>query len=119
MAAPLSVCTKEEQRSVSGFCGRKVYQEPQSIKDFRHKREQCIAATECLRMDWKIKNGRTNITHDKGAGRPSTAITEDNIVRARDMVLLDRRVTIYEVAHVLQIGHDSAYEMMHSKTWVS
>ena len=115
MAAPLSVCTKEEQRSVSGFCGRKVYQEPQSIKDFRHKREQCIAATECLRMDWKIKNGRTIVTHDKGAGRPSTAITENNIERARDMVLLDKRVSIDEVAHVLQISHGSDYELMHNK----
>ena len=35
------------------------------------------------------------------------AITEDNIERARDMVLLDRRVTIEEVAHVLQISHGS------------
>ena len=31
------------------------------------------------------------------------------------MVLLDRRVTIDEVAHVLQISHGSAYEMMHNK----
>ena len=27
--------------------------------------------------------------YDKGAGRPSTAIAEDNTERARDMVLLD------------------------------
>ena len=31
------------------------------------------------------------------------------------MVLLDRRVTIDEVAHVMQIIHGSAYEMMHNK----
>ena len=31
------------------------------------------------------------------------------------MVLLDRRVTIDEVAHVLQISHGSAYVMMHNK----
>ena len=37
----------------------------------------------------KLKNGRTNVTNDKGAGRPSTGITEDNNERARDMVLLD------------------------------
>ena len=54
------------------------------------------------------KNGRTNVSHDKGAGRPSMAITEDNIERARDMVLLDRRLTIEEVAHVLQISYGSA-----------
>ena len=31
------------------------------------------------------------------------------------MVLLDRRVTIDEVAHVLQISHGSAYQLMHDK----
>ena len=31
------------------------------------------------------------------------------------MVLLDRRVTIDEVAHVQQINHGLAYEMMHNK----
>ena len=53
--------------------------------------------------------------HDKGARRPSTAITKDNIERTRDIVLLDRQVTIDEVAHVLQISHGLAYEMMHNK----
>ena len=42
-------------------------------------------------------------------------ITEDNIERARDTVLLDGRVTIDEVAHVLQIIHGSAHEMMQNK----
>ena len=37
MAAPLYLCTKEEQRSVIRFYGRKLYQGPQSIKDFRYK----------------------------------------------------------------------------------
>jgi hypothetical protein len=36
MAAPLSVCTKEEQRSVILFCGLKVYQQLKSIGDFQH-----------------------------------------------------------------------------------
>ena len=42
-------------------------------------------------------------------------MTEDNIERAHDMVLLDRRVSIDEVARVLQISHGSAYKMMHKK----
>ena len=53
--------------------------------------------------------------HGKGAGRPSTPISEDNIERARDMDLLDRRVTIDQVAHVMRISHGSDYEMMYEK----
>ena len=36
-----------------------------------------------------LKNGRTNVMYDKGAGQPSAVITEDNIEHAHDMVLLD------------------------------
>ena len=41
--------------------------------------------------------------HEEGARRPSTATTDDNTERVHDMILLDRRVTIDEVANHLQI----------------
>jgi hypothetical protein len=34
----------------------------------------------------KLKNGRTSVTHEEGAGRPSTT-TADDIEGVRDMVL--------------------------------
>jgi transposase len=51
----------------------------------------------------KLKNGRTSVTHEEGAGRPSTATTDDNIERLRDVTLLDRQLTVGEVANRLQI----------------
>ena len=42
----------------------------------------------------KLKTDLTNVMHDKVARQQSMAITEDNIDHARDMVPLDRRVTI-------------------------
>ena len=86
------------------FCNRKCIRGGNASKTFGTIRVQCIAATECLEWIEKLKNGRTNITHSKGAGRTSTAITEDNIERARDMVLLDRRVAIDEVAHFCKLA---------------
>jgi transposase len=59
----------------------------------------------------KLKNGRTSVTYE-GAGRPSTATTDNNIERVHNMVLLDRRLTIDEVANRLQISHGSAYEII-------
>jgi hypothetical protein len=35
----------------------------------------------------KFKNGRTNMMHDEGAGRPSTSTTDKKIQQAREMVL--------------------------------
>ena len=94
MAAPLSVRTKEEQRSVIRF----LWSKGVSGAAF-HQRRSAQYGNSILPQwnvyEWieKFKNGRTNVTHDKGAGRPSTAITEDSIERARDKVPLDRRVT--------------------------
>ena len=42
------------------------------------------------------------------------ATTDDNIARVRDVVLLDRRLTIGEVANHLQISHGSAYDIIHN-----
>ena len=78
-----------------------MYQGRQSIKDFRQN---------CRNVE--SSNG-------KGARRLSTAITEDNIERACVVVLLGRRLTIDEVAHVLHISHGWAYENGIQQTWVS
>ena len=53
--------------------------------------------------------------HEEGAGRLSTAATNDNIEHVCDMVLLDRRLTIDEVANCLQISHGSAYEIIYNR----
>ena len=67
-------------------------------------------------MDRKIKKfSHTSVTHEEGAGHPSTSTTDDNIERVSDMVLLHRRLTIDEVANRLQISHGSAYELIHNR----
>ena len=107
MAAPLSVCSKEEQSSVIRF----LWSEGVSGATINQRlsaqyRNSVFPQRSVYKWIEKLKNGHTNVTHDKGAGQPSMAITE----HARDMVLLDRRVTIDEVAHVLQISHGSPME---------
>jgi hypothetical protein len=41
--------------------------------------------------------------HEEGTGRPSMSTTDDKIERVRDVTLLDRRLTIDEMANRLQI----------------
>jgi len=61
----------------------------------------------------RFKTGRTSVQHEEGAGRPSTSITVAN-TGVRDM-LQNRRVTVNEVAHQLQISHGSVYEIIHNR----
>ena len=49
-------------------------------------------------MDQKFKSGQKNVTHEDGAGRPSTSINDEKIQQAREKVLANRRVAIDEVA---------------------
>jgi len=55
------------------------------------------------------------VTHEEGAGRPSTSTTDEKIQQAREMVLANRRVAIDEVACSLQISHGSAYQIIHDE----
>jgi len=117
MAAPLSVCTKEEQHSVIRFF---LWSECVSGAEI-HRRLSVQYGNSVLPQrsvyEWieKLINGRTSVTHEEGAGRPSTNTTEDNIERVLDMVLLDRRLTIDEVANRLQISHGSAYKIIDNR----
>ena len=115
MAAPFSACTKEEQRSVIRF----LWSECVSVAEI-HRRLSAQYGNSILPQrsvyEWieKFKNGCRSVTHEEGAGRPSTSTTDDNTERVGDLVLLDRWLTIDEVANRLQISHGSAYEIIHN-----
>jgi hypothetical protein len=72
------------------------------MEDFQHNTGTVFCRNGVsIRMVRKIKKWSHNITHE-GAGRPSTATT-DNFKCVRDVTLLDRRLTVDEVANSLQI----------------
>jgi hypothetical protein len=56
----------------------------------------------------KFKNVRTSVKNKEEVGRTSTSFTDANMKRVHDMILQNRRVSIDEVAHQLQISHVSA-----------
>jgi len=63
----------------------------------------------------RFKNGRTSIKHGEGTGRQFTSITDADAERVYGMILQNRRVTVDEVAHQLQIICGSAYEIIHNR----
>jgi transposase len=61
----------------------------------------------------RFKNGSTSVKHGEGTGHQSTSITGADMERVYGMILQNRRVTVDEVAHQLQISCGSAYESKH------
>ena len=116
MAAPLAVCTKEEQRAVIRF----LWSEGVPGAEIHRRLSTQYGDSALPRRsvyEWieKFKSGRTNVTHEEGAGRPSTSTIDEKIQQAREMVRANRRVAIDEVACSLQISHGSAYKIIHDE----
>ncbi|GBM10964.1 hypothetical protein AVEN_171444-1 [Araneus ventricosus] len=62
-----------------------------------------------------FKSDRTSLKHVKGAGRSSTSTTDDNIQQAREMVVVNRQVTIDEVVYALHMSHSSAHQIIYDE----
>jgi hypothetical protein len=61
----------------------------------------------------RFKNGRTSIKSGEGTRHQSTFIIDADVEQVYGMILQNRRVTVDEVAHQLQISRRSAYESIH------
>ena len=114
MAAPLSVCTKEDRRSVILILWSEAVSGAQSIKDFRH-----ISRTVYCRNGVST-NGFEKLkkwSHKCYAWQMSRTTVYCHHWRQHwgctwhDSV----RQTSDEVAHFLQTSYGSVYEMMHNK----
>ena len=116
MAAPLAVCTKEEQRVVIRFLWSEGVPGAE-IRPMLSTQYGDSALPHRSVYEWieKFKSGQTSVTHEEGAGCPSTSTTDEMIQQAREMVLANWRVAISEVACSLQISHGSAYQIIHDE----
>ena len=114
MAAPLAVCTKEEQRAVIPFlCSENVSGAEIHRRLSTQHGDSVLPHISVYEWIEKFKSGRTNVTHEETAGCPSTSTTDEKIQQAREMVLANRRVAIDKVACSLHISHGSAYQIIH------
>jgi hypothetical protein len=115
MATPLSVCSREEQRSVIQF----LWSEGVSCATTHHSLPEQYGNSVLLQQgvyEWtgNFKNGCTNVIREEGDGRPFTATNEGCSEHSLDMVVLDRQVTVDGVTNCLQ-SHGSAYRMIRSR----
>ena len=114
MSARLSVCTKEEQRSVIRFLWA------EGVKGAEIHARLCTqyggnslprrSVYEWIEM---FKNGRTSVMDAERAGQPSTSTTDEKLEETRAIILTERRVTIEEIALQLGISQGTTYSLVH------
>ena len=63
--------------------------------------DKCLCRSNVFIWFNRFKNGRESVEDDSSPRRPSTSKTDENIVKVRDVVRSDRRLTIREMSHEL------------------
>jgi hypothetical protein len=95
MSARLSVCTKEEQRSVirflwvEGVKGAKIH--TRLCTEYRDNALPRRSVYEWIEM---FKNGWTSVMDAERSGQPSTSKTDEKLEEAKAIIHADRGVTI-------------------------
>ena len=65
--------------------------------------------TTIFRCIKRFKEGQDDLKDDSREGRPSTSTSHENIKAVQELVEKDRRITIDEIATILEISHGSAF----------
>lgn len=90
---------KTELRANIKFC---VKLKKTAVETFSLLRQaygnDAICKATCYEWYTRFKNGRTSLDDDARSGRPSAAVTPENVTEIEQIVRQDRRITIAEVA---------------------
>ena len=116
MAVPLQHCTKQKQRSVV----RCLFSEGvKPIEIHRRMRiqygDKCMSRTQVCEWTDKFKNSVTSVEDSPHPGPAFTAVTEDNIAAVENVIRENWRITIMEVASLLDISVGSAHHIIHDE----
>uniref|UniRef100_A0A1B6MJV2 Mos1 transposase HTH domain-containing protein n=1 Tax=Graphocephala atropunctata TaxID=36148 RepID=A0A1B6MJV2_9HEMI len=76
-------------------------------------RDEAMKKSQVYEWHKRFREGRINIEDDDRSGRPSTATTDDNIERVRQVVRENRRITIDEILSKVNLSHGSVHTILH------
>lgn len=105
---------KEEIRAVIKYLNLKGL----SAADIKKDMDDVLGNSSPSRTtiyDWinEFKRGRTNTKQAQGAGRPKTALSDENCLKVQRIVLADRRIKIREIAETLHLSYGSIFNILH------
>jgi len=116
MAAPLTACTKEEQRSVIRFLSSEVAK-PIEI----HRRMKVQYGDVCLSLqlvyEWtrKFMNSISFVKDSPRPGQAHRVVTPEVIAAVEAIVKENSRVTVNEITVLLDMNHGLLHHIVHDK----
>jgi hypothetical protein len=77
--------------------------------------DECMSRTQCFEWYSRFKTGRTSNDEDPRSGRPSTSTDDVHIEAIRDLILINRLLTIREIAEDVGISFGSCQAILTEK----
>ena len=71
-----------------------------------------MSRTRVFEWHKRFANGREDVEDDPKSGRPSSARTDENIVRVNELVRSDRRLTVRMMAETLKMNLESVRSIL-------
>ena len=114
MAAPLEVCTREEQRSVICFLGSEGVNPSEIHRTMKMQYGDAGLSLQQV-YDWHRKfKSRVSSVADARSGRSQTNDAPEMIAGVERVVRENRRIMLDEVVSGLNISHGSAHHIIHN-----
>jgi hypothetical protein len=114
MDAPLVTCTKEEQRSVIRFL---ISEGVKPTEVHRRMKVQygdaCLSQQQVYEWNRKFRNGVTSVAHAPRPGQAHRVVTPESIAAVEALVMENRRVSVDEIAEILNMSHGSTHHVIH------
>lgn len=94
-----------EQRYAIQFCVRLGKNATETFRMLQEAfTDGCMSRSQCGRWHKAFKEGREEIADEPRPGRPTTARTDENVNRVRDVLRSDRRVSVQYIADTLSMS---------------
>lgn len=75
--------------------------------------EQAVSLATIYRWYKEFERERNSVQHQKGAGRPPTAVTDKNIAAVKKIIEEDNKATYAVIEHQLKIGSSAVKTIIH------
>ncbi|GFV49703.1 protein GVQW3 [Trichonephila clavipes] len=94
-----------EQRYAIKFCVRLGKNATETFQMLQEAfKDDCISRSQSGKWHKAFKEGREEVADKPRSGRPTTARTEENVDRVREVLRTDRRLSIQQVADTLHMS---------------
>ncbi|XP_008179957.1 protein GVQW3-like [Acyrthosiphon pisum] len=102
-----------EQRCAIRFCFKLGHSATETFQKLQQAYgESVLSRAQVFRWFKAFYEGREAIEDEPRNGRPSTAKSDENVIRVRDLVRFDRRLTVRMIGEQLGLTHTTVHHIL-------